>query len=71
MELARPQSAAEVDSRGDVPPLVAAADLQPAVEGVGEVHEIPGLEEHVAELGVGQPAIAFEPALHRIFGDHL
>ena len=71
VEFARAEPAAEFDARRDVAPLVAAADLHPAVERVGEVHEVPGLQQHVAELGVGEAAVALEPALHRVLAEHL
>jgi hypothetical protein len=59
----------QVDAHGDVAPLVAAAHLD--VAGVVDVQaeEVVRLEEHVAELRVGDALL--HPAPHRLLGDHL
>ena len=48
----------EVDARRDVAPLVRAAHLQLDVVVLAEVPEVVGLQQHVAELGVGDPVLA-------------
>ena len=45
----------------DVAPLIRAADLQPAAVPPVQLHVVVGLQQHVAELGVGD-ALALEPA---------
>ena len=57
VKLPTPQPTRELDPGGDVAPLVAAAELHAAVEGVGEVDEVPRLKEHVAEFGVGDAVL--------------
>ena len=71
MHVAGSEPAAKFDAGRDVAPLIAAADLHAAVEHVGEVNEVPRLQKHVAELGVGKTTIAVETTLHRILGEHL
>src|SRR5262245_58079951 len=60
----------EVDTGRDVAPLIAAADLQLTAVVLVEINEVVGLDEHVAELGVADAAVAVEAALHRVFGQH-
>ncbi len=66
----------QVDAGGDVAPLVAAADLQPAPSGsrkigVEEVEEVVGLQQHVGELGEGDALVGLgEADLHRFLGQH-
>ena len=57
----------ELDAHGDVAPLVAAADLQVAAVVEVQAQEVVGLEQHVAELGVGDPLVrALEAGLDRL-----
>jgi hypothetical protein len=53
----------EVDAREDVAPLVGAADLELAALVAVQVVVVVGLQEHVAELGVGDAVLA----AHRAF----
>jgi len=56
----------------DVAPLVGPAELQRAVVIEVQSQEIVGLQQHVRELGEGEPhVVSIEPALHRVLGDHL
>jgi hypothetical protein len=50
--------------------LIAAANLQPAVEAVVQHKEVVRLQQGVAELGVRDAILALDSALHRLFGDH-
>jgi hypothetical protein len=59
----------QLDPGGDVPPLVAAAHLHLALLGPEEVPEVVGLDQHVAELGVGDAH--FHPAAHRFLLEHV
>ncbi len=62
----------EFDPHRDVPPLVAPPELEPAVEGVVEMEVVVGLEEHVAELGVGDPLVgSLQPRTDRVLRGHL
>lgn len=62
----------EVHACGDVAPLVAAADLEFAAVDAGEVVEVVGLEEHVAEFRVADANLAvFHACADGFFGDHL
>src|SRR5581483_10462396 len=62
---------AEVDAGGDVAPLIAATDLEFAVEFLAEVIEIECLEEHVAEFGVADAGFAvFHAGADAFLGDH-
>ena len=58
----------QIHARRDVPPLVAAADLERALALAKQVQEVVGLEQHVAELGERQPR--FESRLHRLLLQH-
>ena len=61
-----------VDAHGDVAPLVAAAELHVAAVVEVQAEEVVGLQQHVAELGVGDPLVrALEAALDRLLGHHL
>ena len=53
----------EVETGGDVAPLVGAADLQPAVVTAQEFEVVGRLQQLVAELGVGE-ATADKPGAH-------
>ena len=55
----------------DVAPLVGAAHLQLDVVVLAEVPEVVGLEQHVAELGVGDPVLALHAVPDRVLGHHL
>ena len=69
---AMPRLAAdEVDAREDVAPLVRAADLQLAALVLVQVGVVVGLEEHVAELRVGDAVLAGHAGLHALPGHHL
>ena len=62
----------EVDAHGDVAPLVAAAELDVAAVVEMQAQEVVGLEQHVAELGVGDPLIrTLEAGLDGLLGHHL
>src|SRR5436309_2752250 len=64
-------TADQLDAGGDVPPLVAAADLQAAPEGLEEVEEVVSLQQHVTELGEGDSLLpCFETGLDRLLGHH-
>ena len=68
----RPSGAAdEVDAGGDVAPLVRAAHLELDVVVLVQPPEVVGLQEHVAELGVGDAVVALHPGPHRLLGHHL
>ena len=56
---------------GDVAPLVGAAHLQLDVLVLAEPPEVVGLEQHVAELGVGDPVLALHAVPDRLLGHHL
>jgi hypothetical protein len=62
--------AAEVDAGGDVAELIGAADLELAPELVAEVGEVVRLHEHVAELGVAEPAFPFQARAHGLLREH-
>jgi len=62
--------AAEVDTGGDVAPLVGGAGLQFAAEFPAEVAEVVGLEELVAELGVADAGFAFHAGADGLLADH-
>jgi hypothetical protein len=69
--LAAEAFAAEVDSCGDIAPLIGAADLEFAVMVAAEDVEVEGLEQHVAELGVADTGFAvFHACADAFFGDH-
>ena len=57
------------DAGDDVAPLVGAADLQRAAVPLVQLHVVVGLQQHVAELGVGD-AVTFEPAPDRVAVEH-
>ncbi len=62
----------QVDAHGDVPPLVAPSELEAAAERVEQVEEVVRLEEHVAELGVGDALLgSCQPGSHRVLRGHL
>lgn len=64
-------ASAEFDAGGDVAPLIGGAHLKFALELASEVHEVEGLEQHVAELGVGDAGVAvLHAGADRILGDH-
>ena len=69
MDLRALAPADQLDARGDVAPLVAAAHLQLAALGPIEVPEVVGLDEHVAELGEADPGL--HPAPHRLLLQHV
>ena len=61
----------QLAARGDIAPLVAAADLQPAPLGLEEVVVVVALEDHVAELGIGDAhVVAVDAALDRLLLKH-
>ena len=57
------------DPGDDVAPLIRAADLQRAAVALVQLHVVVGLQQHVAELGVGD-ALALEPAPDRVAVEH-
>ncbi len=57
------------DAGDDVAPLVGAADLQCAAVALVQLDEVVGLQQHVAELGVGD-ALALEASPHRVAVEH-
>ena len=62
----------ELDPHRDVAPLVRTADLQGAAMLLVESGEVIGLEQHVRELGVGDPLIGpLEARADRLLGHHL
>ena len=64
-------TAREVDSGGDVAPLIAAADLQVAVVRLFEVKEIERLQKHIRKFGVTDADVAvFHAGADAFFGDH-
>ena len=71
MHLARAEPAHQIDSGGDVAPLVAAAHLERAVEPVEELEEVARLQQQIAELGVRDPVLALEPAVDRLLLQHV
>jgi len=71
VELGAAHAPGEVDARRDVAPLVAPAHLDLAAVLLVQVHEIVGLQEHIAELGVAQPAVgALQAGFDRVLGEH-
>lgn len=61
----------EVGAGGHVAPLVAPAELDGDAEGLVEVEEVVGLEDHVTELGVTDALIAVVEAIaDRVLLDH-
>ena len=57
----------QIDAADDVAPLVAAAELQRAVVPPGKLQIVVGLQQHVAELGVGDAAaLPRQPFAHRV-----
>ena len=68
MRLAVLEAADQVDPRRDVPPLVAAAHLEGAPLLAIQVQVVVRLEQHVAELGVGDSGI--ESRLHGLLLHH-
>jgi hypothetical protein len=65
------QTAGEVHARDDIAPLIAAADLEAAIERVVEVEEVVGLEQAVGELGVGDAVVAiFKARAYGVAGEH-
>src|SRR5207249_11249766 len=52
MRLAALDASDQVDPRGDVAPLIAAAHLDRALFAAKQVQEVVRLEQHVAEFGV-------------------
>ena len=62
----------QVDALGDVAPLVAAPELEPATVVVEQMEEVVGLQQHVAELREGDAVLAaLQPGAHRLLPDHL
>jgi len=62
----------QLDSRGDIPPLIAAADLQFTIHVPRQHHEIERLQEHVTEFGVTDAALAiFHARANAFLGHHL
>ena len=59
----------ELDTGGDVAPLVAARHLQVNAAGLMQVLEVDGLDEHVRELCVGDAA--FHLPAHMVLGEHV
>ena len=68
MRLAALHAADEVDSRRDIAPLIAATYLDRALLLPIQVQEVVRLEQHVAELGVGDSGV--ESSLHGLFLHH-
>ena len=60
----------EIGAGGEVAPLVGAADLEFAAEGLAEVQEVIGLQELVAELGIADAGVAFHAGLHGVLCEH-
>src|SRR6185436_16766608 len=56
----------QIDARGDVAPLIAAAQLECALETIEYLEEIARLEQQIAELGVGNSLLALEAAVYRV-----
>jgi len=61
-------AADQIDPRGDVAPLVAPADLDGAPLLAEQVQEVVGLQQHVAEFGVGDSRV--ESGLHGLLLHH-
>ena len=71
MGLPAQPAAHQVDAGNNVAPLVVAADLQGAAVALRQFHEIVGLQEHVAELGVGNArVVALQPAADGVALNH-
>jgi hypothetical protein len=64
-------AAHQVDAGEDVPPLVGPADLQLDGLVVVEPEVVVGLEQHVGELGEGDPLLALHAGADRLPGHHL
>ena len=66
------QFADELETHRDVAPLVAPTQLQAALVGVVQVEVVVCLEQHVAELGVGDALVGtLEARLDGLLGSHL
>ena len=57
VRLLPPHATDQVDTHGDVPPLVAAAHLESTSVALIQLNEVVCLEESVAELRVGDPGL--------------
>ena len=68
MGLAALHAPDQIDPRGDVPPLIAAAHLDGALLFAEQVQEVVRLQQHVAEFGVGDAGV--EARLHRLLLQH-
>ena len=64
-------AADEVDAGEDVAQLVGPADLQLAAEVVVQPQVVVGLQQHVAELGVGDALLGLQADPHALAGEHL
>src|SRR5690348_3006916 len=64
--------ARQIDTSGNIAPLIAATDLELASVITAEDVKIESLEEHVAEFGVADPDLAvFHAGSNAFLGDHL
>ena len=65
------QTSSQVDTSGNISPLVTTAYLHCAAKTFIELGKIIGLQDHVAELGVGDAfALAINSLLHRFLLNH-
>ena len=66
------QAAGQVDTGGDVAPLIGAADLQGYAVQLVQAGEIIALQQVIGELGKGDAlVVAVQALLHRFLVDHL
>ena len=65
------QLADEVAARGDVAPLIASTHLHGAADPIEQLQEVVGLEQQVAELGVGDSLFLFQAAAHGFLSEHV
>ncbi len=71
MGLRTAQLADEIGAGDDVSPLIAAADLQPAIEPIVQDEKVVRLKQRVAELGVRNPLLALDAPLHRFLREQI
>ena len=71
MRLRAAKTTNQVDSRGDVAPLIAAAQLKRARETIVQNEEVIRLQQEVTELRVRDAFVTLAPSLHRLFREHV
>jgi len=71
VRLSAAKLANEIASGGDIAPLVAATELQRAPVAIEQRQEVEGLKHEIRELGIRDPVLLLDAALHRLLREHV